>query len=460
MYADDTIAAVATAPGHGGVGIVRISGPLATLLAPTLFRRTRTTAGDWETHRLYGGDVLDAEGQPLDRGLAVIMRKPGSYTGEDILELHCHGSPVVLRAVVAAALAHGARLAEPGEFTKRAFLNGRLDLPQAEAVIDLVRARTTQGAALAAQQLCGSLSTALDTVRVDIVGLKALLEVQIDFSEDDVAVDPQTLIATTECCVTELRRLIATYQHGRLVREGAQVAIVGRPNVGKSSLLNALLGEDRAIVSPLAGTTRDTIDEAINLFGVPVVLTDTAGLREDDATDPVELLGMQRTAAKIAAADLVLAVYDLATPPNGADRAVATAVRRLPHLVVLNKTDLPAVWGGDDIVAMTNGRAVLRVSATHHLGLDPLRRAMREALDALPVDGTTAPVLTNERQRNALAKALDSLELARRSILDRQPPELVSVDVQDAIDRIGEVTGAVTSEDVLDRIFQEFCIGK
>jgi tRNA modification GTPase len=458
MYAEDTIAAIATAPGPAGVGIVRLSGPDAAQIGAAIFRRRGDRPAMWESHRFYSGRVLNARGEVLDHGLAVLMQRPRSYTGEDVLELHCHGSAVVLRSVLMAALARGARLAEAGEFTKRAFLNGRLDLAQAEAVIDVVRARTVGGATLAARQLCGQLSDHLGRIRSELVRLKALLEVQIDFSDEEVIVEQRELLAVADRCRDALGRLLATFRHGKIVREGARVAIVGKPNVGKSSLLNALLGEDRAIVTAFPGTTRDTIEETADFDGIPVVLTDTAGLRDERTVDPVERIGMERTSATIDAADLILAVHDVSRPLDAEDRAVAAAARPFPNLVVLNKVDLPAVWRADDGATVTNGGRAVGVSAKHRTGLDALRGAIVGLLDT-PIS-SAGPVLTNERHRDALDKALRGLELARQSICANQAADLVAVDVQDAIDRIGEITGAVTAEDVLDRIFQEFCLGK
>lgn len=454
MYADDTIAAIATPAGPGGVGIVRISGPLAAAIARDLFSCTRAP-GDWESHRLYRGRIVGAAGAVLDWGLAVMMRAPRSYTGEDVVELHCHGSPAVLRQVLARVLTCGARLAEPGEFTKRAFLNGRLDLAQAEAVIDLVHAHTDAGAAAAAQQLTGQLSEHLGVLRERLIGVKALLEAQIDFSEEDFEVDPAELLSLLDTCIVSVNELIDTYSHGRLLRDGIRVAIIGKPNVGKSSLLNALLGEERAIVTATAGTTRDTIEEVADFAGVPVVLTDTAGLRPLEEADGVERLGMERTAAKIADAQVLLAVLDASQTFDAHDEAVLAAAAGTPRMIVLNKIDLPirvcGRWGHE--------HDAVHVSAKTGAGLAELRRRVVALVTGdLKVDG--GPLVTNLRHHQALVNAGDSLRLARESIRERRPADLVAVDVQDAIDHIGTITGAVTSEEVLDRIFSEFCIGK
>ena len=458
MYTDDTIAAIATRPGHGGVGIIRVSGPLASHVAAALFVRSHEPEG-WESHHLYHGHIVDTCGAPLDEGLAVLMRAPRSFTGEDVLELHCHGSPVGLRRVLARVLSNGARLAEPGEFTKRAFLNGRIDLAQAEAVIDLVRARTTAGASLAAEQLSGRLSEYVSDLRGRVIRLKALLEAQIDFSEEDFDVSIADLLATIDACLVPLENLLATYQHGKIMRDGVHVAIIGKPNVGKSSLLNAILGEERAIVTPIAGTTRDAIDEAVDFDGVPVVLSDTAGLRDAEEADTVERVGMQRTASRIAGAQLLLTVLDASQPLDGRDESVLHTHAGTAQVIVLNKTDLPQVTAEAEVRRVANGHPIVSVSAKQHTGLDDLRRVVLAHVaggGAVP----NAPVLTNLRHVDALTKARNSLWLARESIVTQRPPDLVAVDVQDAIDHIGTVTGVITSEDVLDRVFSEFCVGK
>lgn len=458
MYTDDTIAAIATPPGPGGVGIVRVSGPLAPRIAAAVFVRSHDRAG-WLSHRLYHGRVIDAQGARVDEGLAVLMHAPRSFTGEDVLELHCHGSPVGLRRVLSCVLGNGARLAEPGEFTKRAFLNGRIDLTQAEAVSQMVNARTPAAAALAAEQLSGRLSDYVADLRGRVIRLKALLEAQIDFAEEDFDVGTAELLATADECMVPLETLLETHRHGKLMRDGVRIAIIGKPNVGKSSLLNALLGEERAIVTPFAGTTRDAIDEPVDFDGVPAVLSDTAGLRDADDADAVERIGMQRTAGRIADAQLLLTVLDASQPLDGQDQTVLHTHAGAAQIVVLNKIDLPQATVPADVRRLANGHPIVAVSAKDHSGLADLRRLVVTQIGA-GVPLPNAPVLTSLRHIDALTKARKSLHLARASIVSRRPPDLVAVDVQDAIDHIGAVTGAITNEDVLDRIFSEFCVGK
>ncbi len=458
MYADDTIAAVATPAGPGGIGIVRVSGSLSAAIAARVFAAARPVVS-WQSHHLYQGRIVGEGGETLDAGLAVLMRGPSSYTGEDVLELHCHGSPLLLRAVLAQIMRCGARLADPGEFTRRAFLNGRLDLVQAEAVRDLIEARTLAGVKLAARQLGSELSLCLDALREQLVGLKALLEVQIDFSDEEVNVTPQQLLMSVDTCSATIRDLVATFAHGIMLKEGVRVAIVGKPNVGKSSLLNALLGEERAIVTPLPGTTRDTIDAAADFGGLPVVLTDTAGLRECGRADAVERLGMERTSMKMAESQALLVVLDASCPLDNFDRAVMKAAEEIPHVLVLNKIDLPPCMD-ESAAGVANGAEVVRVSARARTGLSTLRQALVKLVDNGDGHDHRAPALTNLRHRDALQKALHSLDLARASVGAGQPPDLVAVDVQDAIDHIASITGAISNEDVLDKVFSQFCIGK
>jgi tRNA modification GTPase len=458
MYATDTIAAIATPLGRGGIGIVRVSGPRAATIARAAFARSRD-ATDWAPQRLYHGRIIDAFGAMIDEGLAVLMRAPRSYTGEDVVEFHCHGSPVVLNQVVARVLSCGARLAAPGEFTKRAFLNGRLDLAQAEAVIDMVRARTTSGAALAAEQLAGRLSRELGELRAHLIRLKALLEAQIDFSEEDLEIADTQVQEIVDQCIVICESLLNTYEHGKIVRDGLRVAIVGKPNVGKSSLLNALLGEERAIVTPIAGTTRDAIEETADFEGIPVVLSDTAGLRDPQQVDTVERIGIERTVGTMGRAQVLLIVIDASQALDADDDAVLQRPGDVPRLVALNKIDLPRRVSETSVAARINGAAVIAVSATERRGLADLRRAViTQAGGPFPEEG--GPVLSNVRHADALAKALESMRFARQSVRDRRTADLLAVDIQDAIDQIGTITGAITCEDVLDRIFSEFCIGK
>ena len=450
MYTEDTIAAIATPLGPGGIGIVRVSGPRAESIANLVFRCGN--AGAWESHRLYHGRILTNGGTPLDDGLAVLMRRPRSYTGEDVLEIHCHGSPLVLRLALETVLGHGARPAQAGEFTKRAFLNGKLDLAQAEAVIDMVSARTPESAAQAANQLFGQLSGHLQHVRQRLIRVKAHLEAQIDFSDEELGIDHISLMTDVTDAERDIESLLGTYERGRVLRHGARVAITGRPNAGKSSLLNALLGDERAIVTAAPGTTRDVIEEGADFGGVPVVLSDTAGLR--DVPDEVERIGVERAHEAVRAADVVLFVIDASLPPDAWPESVAAE----HAVIVFNKIDLPCAWSEADASELARRAPVVRVSAKYLTGLDDLRRAVAGSIVKTPRDNV--PTLTRSRQRDAMVKALTSLRHAREGLRRRLAPELIAVDLQDALDDIGCVTGAITSEEILDEIFAEFCIGK
>jgi tRNA modification GTPase len=449
MYFEDTVAAIATPPGSGGIGVIRISGPSSEAIGNQVFRRNK--AGRWQTHRLYVGTVVDSHGRPLDEALAVLMRGPRSYTGEDVFEIHCHGSPIVLRQTLAAALHFGARPAAAGEFTKRAFLNGRMDLTQAEAVIDLIRARTAEGAEQAAGQLFGRLSEHLDDLRQQITRVKGVLEVQIDFSEEEVDFDPAATADLIRGVLDRIQALRQTYERGRLLRDGIEIAITGRPNAGKSSLLNALLGTERAIVTPVPGTTRDVIEEAADFDGVPVVLRDTAGLRE--ARDEVERIGIERAREVAQKADVVLHVVDGSVPALPSEEEILN----IHAIIVINKVDLPRALPAERLAAFAQ-YPVVEVSALERRGLDALRQTILDRFDRTRQDGL--PILTSARQFNALARISDALRSAMQGLEQGTPVDLVSVDVQAALEHIGSITGAVSTEDVLEVIFREFCIGK
>ncbi len=455
MYAADTIVAIATPPGRGGIGIVRLSGPAACGIAAQVFR-PRRLRGRPASHRMYAGEVVEGSGEPIDEALAVYMYAPHSYTGEDVVELHCHGSPVVLRRVVRRCCAAGARVAEPGEFTKRAFLNGRIDLVQAEAVAEIVHARTEAAARTGLRHLSGQLSAELAALREALVAAKAHAEAWIDFAEDEVEVTPEALEAELRAIAARIDALLASYERGRLVREGLHLAIVGKPNVGKSSLLNALAGADRAIVTEVPGTTRDVIEESVEIGGVEVVLSDTAGLREE--AGHVERLGIERARRRAAEADGVLVVLDRSQPLAEEDWAVIAAMEGQPGLIVANKCDLPPRWEPRCALAGLPKKAV-EVSARTGAGLVELQQAVVELFQLAEVD-PELPLLTLVRHREALAQARDSLGLAIEGLTLNQPIDLVAVDLQSAVEHIGSITGAVVVDEVLDRIFREFCIGK
>jgi tRNA modification GTPase len=430
----DTIAAIATAAG-GGVGIIRLSGPDAISLAARLFR---AAADDWHRHpRLMAfGRFVGPGGEVLDEGLAVAFHAPGSYTGEDVVELHLHGGTLHLARCLEVILSLGARLADPGEFTRRAFLNGKIDLTRAEAVADLVAAKTDLALRQARAHLRGALHERVMALRERLLDLRAGLEVNLDFPDEDVPlVDPGDLALRAEALGRDCAALADTWRRGRLLRDGARVVLAGSPNAGKSSLFNALLAYDRAIVTPIPGTTRDTLEETLDVLGIPVVLVDTAGLRA--TSDVVEALGVSRTESAIAAADLVLRLV----PPGESAPAPKDN-----ELVVYSKCDLrPAPEGA------------LGISATLGEGLAALNEAIAQRLGQAEGDGL---VIVRERQRQLLEAAAEGARRASRALLAGLPAELPAVDLQDAMDALHALVGRTTIEDVLDRLFSTFCIGK
>jgi tRNA modification GTPase len=457
----DTIVAVVTPPGEGGVGIVRASGPLAPSLPSALFPAAR---GPWASHRMRHGTVVDAgSGSAVDDALGCLMLSPHSYTGEDVFEIHCHGNPLILDRVVHLCLRSGCRPARPGEFTLRAFLNGRLDLSQAEAVLDVVRARTNAGLELALRQLSGWLGEHVEPVRQELLGTLAHMEAMVDFVEDDIP--PQLDVAARERlarALTSIEGMLAGAEQGIVLREGATLAIVGAPNVGKSSIMNALLGLDRSIVTPIAGTTRDTVEEVMQVRGVPFRTVDTAGITDTD--DVVERIGVERSRKTLEAADVVLLVLDRSRPFSSHDAMAAEAVLAAtevesgPRVVVtLNKADLPAGLNGDATLTGLRPVAVAESSTVNAGGMDELRAA----LEGAALGGAREEFVTgNVRHVDALRRSAAALRCALDGLGAGTPLDLVSFDVRAATAALGEITGASVDDELLDRIFRDFCIGK
>lgn len=449
MNLRDTIVAISTPPGRGGLGIVRISGSQARAIAERMLRFRRPPA--WEPWRVMLAELPDPQGHTVDQVLVSYFAGPRSYTAEDVVEISCHGSPVVLRYCVERACAMGARLAEPGEFTLRAFVNGRIDLTQAEAVRDLIEATTLYQARIAAQQAQGALSRRLGPIKQQLLDLIALLEAGIDFAEDDVPVAaPAEIVQRLEPILAQVRALASSFDYGRLVHEGLVLAIVGRPNVGKSSLFNRLLEQDRAIVTDIPGTTRDLVSEPASIEGIPVKFVDTAGVR--DSQDLVEKLGVERTFQAMADADLTLVVLDLSQPVEAADIELIERARNLGrYLVVGNKSDLPRRADPPQLDVI--------VSALTGEGLAQLRRLIREAIAPRDASSIEPGFITNLRHARLLEEAAAHLEKAREGATSL-PHELLLLDLYDALRAIDMLTGATTAEDILNRIFSTFCIGK
>ena len=476
---EDTICAIATPAGEGGIGIVRISGAHAVDIASHVVRlRSKDSLHTLASHQLHLADILFPPAPSIgrssdstacrsterfvDEGLVVYMKAPRSFTAEDVVEVHCHGSGLILQRVCEACIAAGARLAEAGEFTKRAFLNGRLDLSQAEAVLDTIRAKSELSLKLAQRQLRGELAEHIHRLRAGLVGLLAYLEAGIDFTEEDIAfVGREEMIISLHETLAHVRRMLATAKTGRALRDGVRVVIAGQPNVGKSSLLNSLLREDRAIVTDIPGTTRDVIEESVVWRGLRVTLVDTAGLR--DTTDIVELEGIRRSKEAQDQADIVLHVLDsvqLAKIDLGSVDCPSVAQE---HLVVLNKIDLVDAVTVQPLADTLRTRArckVLPISVRTGEGLDALKVAIQAHFVSPSFEPGDGVVVTHVRHRVALERAEASLKESLASATRGIGPECVAVDLRDATDALGEIVGAITTDEVLDRIFSEFCIGK
>lgn len=482
----DTITAISTPIGEGGIGIVRISGPLALPIASKIFtfsRRSKKKLKTLETlktleifddikpYTLTHGYIISPQTQEkVDEVLLALMLAPNSYTKEDLVEINCHGGLLVMRKILELVVDQGARLAEPGEFTKRAFLNGRLDLAQAEAVADLIRSKTDLALKIAVSQLDGKLSQKVKSLRKKLIDLLAEVEASIDFPDEDL-----DFLSSDEAAkgiyeiIYELDKLITTADEGKILKEGIGVAIIGRPNVGKSSLLNALLKEERAIVTPIPGTTRDIIEEPVNIKGVPLRVIDTAGIR--DTEDIVEKIGVERSKKQLQEADLALLVVDISEPICHEDLQLIRLCQDndKKYILVANKCDLPEKMDLSEIRAGTSPAPtikisskveVVKVSATEEIGLEELKSVMLNQILKTDFSSTEAIMVTSLRHKDALCQAKTSLEHTLESLQTHMPPEFVAVDMRIALDSLGEIVGATTTEDILDRIFSQFCIGK
>lgn len=460
---EDTIAAISTAYGSAGIGVIRISGSAAAEIADKVFQSKKgIKLKEQETYKVTYGYIRDKDGGLVDEVLALTMWKPHSFTGEDVIELQCHGGMVVLKKLLDLLLAEGARLAEPGEFSKRAFLNGRLDLSQAEAIMDLINAKTEMAVSAAANNLQGFLTVAIKECRQLLLEIIAYLEADIDFPEEDFArLNQSEILQRLEKIAEKIKKILQTFKGGRIMREGLKTALIGQPNVGKSSLLNAILKTKRAIVTDVPGTTRDTIEEYYNLGGIPLILVDTAGIRATE--DVVEKIGVEKTRDVIRQADLLLYILDLTVGITAEDEAFLQEIPRDKVLILVNKVDLmPGEEQGiaAQIQAKLAGYRVLFISATAQIGITELEEEIKNLFFSQGLEIKDAAFLTNIRHKRALDLALQALESAREGVGQEIPADFISIDLKNALDYLGEITGETLDEEIINQIFSQFCLGK
>lgn len=459
MYEETTIAAIATAPGEGGIGIIRLSGVSASEIADKIFHTGKIkTFKEAVPRMMYFGHVTDGE-KRIDEGLAVYMKAPHSYTGEDVVEIQIHGSAEALRKTLSLALRSGAVPAMRGEFTKRAFLNGRLDLAQAEAVMDIVSAKGEAALTQAESHLSGALSGFVHEVMEELKDLITKLEVTIDYPEEDLEdLTMEEIRDALEKIDKSLSALLKRSEEGRIIREGLRTAIIGRPNAGKSSLLNALLQEERAIVTDVPGTTRDTIEEAVRISGVSLLLMDTAGLRETD--NKVEQIGIERARASMEKADLILAVIDGSSPLDEEDKTILHSLGGKKAIVILNKYDLTPDVKAEDIWEIAGHVPVVSLSARYGSGMDELRDELRKITEKQDADAGRVLFLTNLRHVELVRKALDNVLRARASVREGLQADFIVIDLTEAWKTMGEITGDTMDDELIHSIFSRFCVGK
>lgn len=497
---NDTIAAISTPIGSGGIGIIKMSGKKALSIATSIFKRSSNKirkistsvskqrlnspllteglaneleteltpfgcklhpacGGELQSHRLYHGNILNPENaKPIDEVLLSVMKAPHSYTKEDVVEINVHSGIVVLKTILDLVLSKGARLAEPGEFTKRAFLNGRIDLTQAEAVIDLINAKSSKALEIANAQTGGELRFYIQDIIKALTEILIKIDAAIDFPEDVEILDLKTAICAIERDIIQaLKKLIADYDEGHVLREGLRVVIAGRPNVGKSSLMNQLLKKDHAIVTSVPGTTRDILEETLIISGIHTIITDTAGLHDSD--DPVEMIGMKKTREKIKGADVILFMVDAVTSFIKTDYEIYESIKEIPVILVINKIDLVSEDCDTKINDELKMLPVARISALYNIGIDSLKEKIKNIFKN-KTNHYSFDIIPNMRQKIALDKSIYSIELFVNGLQSGLPFEIVSIDLKDAIESLKEVLGLKIKEDILDQIFSRFCVGK
>ena len=456
----DTIAAVATPIGQAGIGIVRMSGPHARQIAEKIFKPKRPVKR-LRAHRLYLGYLIDPlSGEMIDEVLLSFMKAPHSYTREDVVEINSHSGYLLLSMILQIVLNEGARLAKPGEFTFRAFINGRIDLTQAEAIVDLINSKSERGLQLASQQIKGKFGTEIERLRQKVVEILAHTEVAIDFPEEEYGTISREEVAqwVLRDLIEPIEKIMAAHAQRKIWMDGINTVIVGRVNVGKSSLLNRLLDEQRAIVTPIPGTTRDIIESTIHIEGIPIRLMDTAGFRK--VKGEVERIGISLTKEKLASADLSLIVLDRSRPLNQDDLNILAEAERNKSLILLNKIDLAPRMSQEDLGMALNGKPVVRISALTGEGIDDLRRVIRDHVMAGGVDTTSSHLAPNLRHRTALMEASRHFKNAFHNMREGLPLEVIAVDLNSGLEALGEIIGETTSEEIIERIFSEFCLGK
>lgn len=453
----DTIAAIASGLAHGGIGIVRVSGEQALAVGDAVVRLKKGSLAETRSHTARYGFVYDGE-TPVDEVIALVMRAPHSYTGEDTVEIQCHGGPLIMRRILEATLKNGARLAEPGEFTKRAFLSGRLDLSQAEAVMELIQSQNEFARRASLEQLKGSVGEKIRELRGRILHQLAFIEAALDDPEH-ISLEgyPQQLEQELEPLIGEVRQLLKGAERGKILSDGIRTVILGRPNAGKSSLLNLLTGEERAIVTEIPGTTRDTLEESVQLGEISLRLVDTAGIR--DTEDQVEKIGVERARRQAEQADLLLCVVDSSRPLNGDDRQILELLEGRRALVLLNKSDLPPVVAPEELAALVSAPVIL-FSAREGTGRRELEQRILQMFDAGEIGKGEQVTITNLRHREALEQALNSLLLVRESVGQGLPEDFFTIDLMEAYRQLGLILGEEVGEDLVNEIFSKFCMGK
>lgn len=461
MYKSETIAAISTAPGEAGIGIVRISGDQSFLIIDKLFKSSSGKAfSDLKNRSINHGFFIDPKNNiRVDEVLVSKMKAPNTYTREDIVEINCHGGTLAVKRILELVLRQGASLAEPGEFTKRAFLNGRMDLSQAEAVIDLITAKTDRGMDLAFNQLEGKLSLRINEIRDILLNMIAHIEASIDYPEYDIEeITYEALLKQANEVKIGLEQLLDTADTGKILREGLNTVIIGKPNVGKSSLLNALLREGKAIVTDVPGTTRDIIEDYINIRGIPLRLIDTAGIRETE--DIIERIGVDKSKELMEKADLILFILDISTHLSKEDQVLIDLLKDKKAIVLFNKSDLKAQLSTEELKGHFKGKTVIEISALKGEGLDRLEEEIYQMVYGGKVAAGDTGLVSNIRHKNLLENALESVNITIGTIRDNLPLELISIDLKDSWDLLGQITGHTIQEDIIDQIFANFCIGK